>query len=220
MSQQISPQKILAKPQTRNYKKNTFDHELEIFSAYENPGKIIFTDPSFTLQNQKKNRKNQTKLTNPIYNLDEEIKAHSKAMLEQNFSTGFTPNSKQTEEDFDSDDIGEGGSIDKNYKNTCKVLIKKTPNLADSDAISQFTELSKNVKYVDGGVGVVECNSFNRLFNEKKSELDSSGGGTLKKNRIKSPFFPMLLIQTNNQKICPGNSKFSAFLNSLSKDLK
>ena len=224
LSHQVSPQKSQTKPQNRNYKMNTVDNPRKILLSPETSGKIIYTEPSYSCyENRKIGRKSI--LTNKIYSLDDEIKAHAKAILDQNFSTAFTPNSKQTEEDFESQDIWEGKSYGKssnNEQNNKEFFVNdhKLMTFMDSDAICQITEISKNVKYVNGGVGIIDQQKDFRGFLEEKDGT-SFVGITLeenpKKNQIKSPFSPMLLIHTNNSQKTQTNPVFLNFLKELVK---
>ena len=218
MRNQISPQKPLQKPQTRNYKTNTVDNPLKIYKSIENPAKVIYTEPSYS--EFERMDKGKSALTNAIYSLDDEIKAHAKVVLDQNFSTAFTPNSKQTEEDFESEEIFEGGKKGKR-KNSNQIFLtdQKFVSFMDSDAIYHMTELSKNVKYVNGGVGIADFKDFFSGREEKDSFVGISLEENPMKNQIKAPFSPNLLLHMNNSQMSKEkeNTKFLAFLNSLPK---
>jgi len=218
MSNQLSPKKRQQKAQTRNCKTNTIDNPRKIYKSIENPAKVIYTEPSYS--GFERMNKGKSALTNAIYTLEDEIKAHAKAVLDRNFSTAFTPNSKQTEEDFESEEIFEGGNKGKR-KNSNQIFLtdQKFVSFMDSDAIYHMTELSKNVKYVNGGVGIADFKDFFSGREEKNSFVGISLEENPMKNQIKAPFSPVLLFQTNNSQKSTEkkNTKFLAFLNSLPK---
>lgn len=216
LSYQVSPEKSIVKLPNRNYKTNTHENPSKIMKSSEKIGKFFYTEPSH-YSNTNKGKSHH--IANMIYNLDKEIKAHTKTILDQNFSTAFTPNSKQTEEDFESQEICEANLGD-SRKNT------KIVNFFDSaDTPCLITDLSKNVKYVNGGVGVKSFEDFNE-FNEFNcfNEKNSFGGKTLeenpKKNQIKAPFSPILMIPEKNHKTNGENTKFCEVFKSLMKNLK
>lgn len=198
-------------------KNNTIDNPLIAVNSEKKMNKIIYTDPacfqsnSSQEKNQIKNYAKQDKktLTNTIYNLDYEIQAHSKAILDQNISTGFTPNSRHTVEDFET---GIGGYFQQFSSNITKNSNKITNN---EDYIQYFGDLSKNVKYIDGGVGIIDGKSKDQ-GKEKNHNIDEDP----QINTAISPFNPILLKEKNQPHENERKSKFLAFLGCLSDNCK
>ena len=208
LSYQVSPQKSFSRPNNRNYKTNTHENPRRMLKSPEAPQtKVFYTEPSHYTYNATSNHH----LANPIYSLEKEIIAHTKAFLDQNFSTAFTPNSKQTEEDFESQEICEGNS----KKNS------KMAFLFDADTPCLMRDLSNNVQYVDGGVGIKNFEDFKEFdeFNERCSFAGKNIEENPKKNQIKTPFSPVLMVsEAKKQK--NGNAKYWEVFKSLLRKIK
>lgn len=190
----------------RKFKNNTIDNpRLTKLSCKASP-KMIHTEPSCFYKNEPE-LKNKG-LTNPIYSLDYEIQAHSKANLEQNISTGFTPNSKHTVEEIESDDIWEEAQ-DLQTKNA-----KKFNKIINLETIQHFEDFSKNLKYVEGGVGIVD-------FKEISDKTQKQGSIGLDEkalvNVTVAPFNPVLLMEKQKQQSTEKKSKILAFIQCLTE---
>lgn len=190
----------------RKFKNNTIDNPRFTKLSNKTSPKIIHTEPSCFYKNEPEEK---TKgLTNPIYSLDYEIQAHSKVNLEQNISTGFTPNSKRTVEELESDDIWEE---DKDFKTKNAKNFNKIINL---ETIQHFEDFSKNLKYVEGGVGIVDFKEISKKNQNKGSfGLDEK---TLV-NVTVAPFNPVLLIEKQKQHRTEKTSKILAFIQCLTE---
>lgn len=173
---------LIVRPIIRNYKNHTHENPRKILKSPEIRPRQFYTEPN---ESENQHLKHKNSLANKIYSLEKDIKNHTKAVLDQNFSTAFTPNSKQTEEDFESQDICEAH------------LGSKTKIMLDSvDVPCQIRDLSKNVKYVDGGVGIKEFDEINEDFFENYSFMGKNAELFEEhpwKNGIKTPFLPILM---------------------------
>lgn len=170
--------------------------------------KVFYTEPSHYTYKATSNHH----LANPIYSLEKEIIAHTKAFLDQNFSTAFTPNSKQTEEDFESQEICEGTS-----KKSSKMAF-----LFDADTPCLMRDLSNNVKYVEGGVGIKKFEDSKDFeeFNDRGSFAGKNIEENPKKNQIRSPFSPVLMVSEGKTNQKKGNAKYWEVFKSLLKKIK
>ena len=93
--------------------------------------------------------------------------------------------------------------------------------LFDADTPCLMRDLSSNVKYVDGGVGIKKFEDF-KEFDEVHERCSFAGKNieeNPKKNQIKTPFSPVLMVSEDTQQKT-GNAKYWEVFKSLLRKIK